>query len=146
MPALPLDPLEGLPLVVATNPAWVEVVRQNLDHVLSDHAHCELKAAAQSLALLGRYAEDEALANDLSSLAREEMRHFDRVRQLVRDRGRKLSLPGPDRYVRELRRRAQRGLDPSRVGLDALVICAFVEARSCERFRLLAKHIEDATL
>jgi tRNA-(ms[2]io[6]A)-hydroxylase len=146
MSALPADPLEGLPLVVPTNLAWVEVVRQNLDHVLSDHAHCELKAAAQSLALLGRYAEDEALATDLSSLAREEMRHFDRVRQLVRERGRRLSPPGPDRYVKELRRRAQRGLDASRVGLDALVICAFVEARSCERFRLLARHVEDAPL
>lgn len=143
---LPHDHLEGLPLLVPTKPAWVEVVRQNLDHVLSDHAHCELKAAANALGLLGRYADDEALAQDLGSLAREEMRHFDRVRQLLRDRGRKLSPPGPDRYVRELRKQAQRGLDNLRVGLDALVICAFVEARSCERFRILARHITEEPL
>jgi tRNA-(ms[2]io[6]A)-hydroxylase len=135
---LPLDPLEGLPLAAATPPGWTAVVAREVDLVLSDHAHCELKAASTALRLLGRSARDRELTQDLCALAREEMRHFERVHELVLARGRELSPPGPDRYVKALRARAQRGLAQGLALLDQLVICAFVEARSCERFRLLA--------
>ncbi len=136
----------AISLLRPTDPAWVDLVAKNVDHVLADHAHCELKAASTALALVGRYSEDDALAEDLLALAREEMRHFASVREVLTSRKAPLPPVGPDRYVKELRRRAQRGLDRTAVGLDALLICGFVEARSCERFELLARGLEDATL
>ena len=142
----PPDARAGLPLEVATDPQWVFVAASNLPHLLQDHAHCELKAASQALSLVARYADDSPLVGDLLALAREEMRHFDRVRQVLAGRGLPLPPVGPDRYVKELRRLSQRGLGPGLVGLDALLTCGFVEARSCERFRLLGAHLEDADL
>ena len=141
-----LDTLEGLPLLSATAPGWASVVAENVDHVLADHAHCELKAASTALSLLGRYSDDDLLAQDLLALAREEMRHFASVREKLQERGARLPPVAPDRYVKELRRRAQRGLQRAEVGLDALLICAFVEARSCERFRILARSLPEEPL
>ncbi len=135
-----------LPLLCATDPAWAEVVAANVDHVLADHAHCELKAASTALSLLGRYSDDDLLAADMLALAREEMRHFASVRAVLTERGAHLPPVGPDRYVKELRGRAQRGLQRAEVGLDALLICGFVEARSCERFRVLAEALPDERL
>ncbi|MBI3726595.1 tRNA-(ms[2]io[6]A)-hydroxylase [bacterium] len=125
--------------------AWVEAVLANVPRVLGDHAHCELKAASTALSLMGRYADDLELVLDLCALAREEMRHFERVHQVLVSRGLRLPPVGPDDYVKELRRRAQRGL-VGQVSLDALLICGFVEARSCERFRLLARSLRDEPL
>lgn len=141
-----MNALQGLPLARATDPSWAEVVSKHVEHVLADHAHCELKAASTALALTGRYADDDELAQDMLALAREEMRHFASVREVLAKRGGRLPPVGPDRYVKELRRRAQRGLRPTEVGLDALLICAFVEARSCERFRILAATLEEEEL
>jgi tRNA-(ms[2]io[6]A)-hydroxylase len=135
-----------LHLLAATPRGWAEVVSKNVEHVLADHAHCELKAASTALSLAGRYSQDDLLADDMLALAREEMRHFASVRDVLRARGASLPPVGPDRYVKELRRRAQRGLRPTEVGLDALLICGFVEARSCERFRILAGTLEDPEL
>ncbi|MEZ0229030.1 MAG: tRNA isopentenyl-2-thiomethyl-A-37 hydroxylase MiaE, partial [Planctomycetota bacterium] len=120
--------LEGLPLTRATDPSWAEAVASSVDHVLADHAHCELKAASTAISLCGRYSDDDLLAQDMLALAREEMRHFASVRDLLVSRGAKLPPVGPDRYVKELRMRAQRGLARTEVGLDALLICCFVEA------------------
>lgn len=140
------DSLLGLPLLEPTPPEWARVVEERIDHALVDHAHCELKAASTALGLLGRYGEDRALAQDLTALAREEMRHFERVHELVLERGRPLTRPGPDRYVQALRKRVQRGQGADLVLLDSLIVCAFVEARSCERFRVLGREIRDERL
>lgn len=140
------DALEGLPLLRATDPAWADAVAASIDHVLADHAHCELKAASTAISLCGRYSDDDLLAQDMLALAREEMRHFASVREVLVARGSTLPPVGPDRYVKELRGRAQRGLQRTAVGLDALLICCFVEARSCERFRILARSLPDPKL
>jgi len=132
------DPLEGLPLRFATPPAWVEAARAGLDALLVDHAHCEEKAASQALALIGRFPEHPGLARGMIALAHEEMRHFRQVLDVLEARGGRLTKPGPDRYVRALREwgfRHRGGIGP--LG-DLLLVSAFVEARSCERFRLLA--------
>lgn len=146
MDALPHDSLEGLPLLEATPPEWARVVEDGIDLALVDHAHCELKAASTALGLLGRYGHERELAQDLTALAREEMRHFERVHELVLERGLTLSRPAPDRYVQALRGRVQRGRGVDLVFLDSLVVCAFVEARSCERFRVLAREVRDEPL
>lgn len=136
--ALPDDPLEGLPLDAPTPAGWVAIATSDIDALLADHAHCELKAASTAMSLAGRFADRTALVDDMAALAHEEMRHFERVHALVRERGRTLPKVGSDRYVKRLKALRL----PKRPGtsalLDALVLCGFVEARSCERFRLLA--------
>jgi tRNA-(ms[2]io[6]A)-hydroxylase len=90
------------------------------------------------MAMAGRFAERTPLVRDLTALAREELRHFEQVHALVRERGRALTRPGTDEYVKLLEQRTRRGGSAETALLDQLVRCGFIEARSCERFRLLA--------
>lgn len=132
-------PGDGLPLRYATPREWIDVARGNLDALLVDHAHCEQKAASAAMALIGRFPDHPGLARAMIALAHEEMKHFRQVLDRIEARGGTLTKPGPDRYVQALREWAFRhrgGLGP--LG-DLLLVCAFVEARSCERFRLLAE-------
>jgi tRNA-(ms[2]io[6]A)-hydroxylase len=137
------DPLEGLPLRFATPPAWVETARANLDALLVDHAHCEEKAASQALALIGRFPEHPGLARGMIALAHEEMRHFRQVLDVLEARGGRLTKPLPDRYVRSLREWGFRHRGGIGALGDLLLVSAFVEARSCERFRLLASGLAE---
>ncbi len=125
--------IEGLPLSSPSPSGWVEAACADLDALLVDHAYCELKAASTALSLVVRFAERPALTEAMADLAREEMKHFDRVHALVRGRRRTLTRIQGDRYVKRLR-----GLGDASL-LDSLVRSAFIEARSCERFRLLAE-------
>jgi tRNA-(ms[2]io[6]A)-hydroxylase len=139
------DPLEGLPLRYATPAAWGTVATSDLDALLIDHAWCEYKAATAGLGMIARFPEHPALVLPMLALAKEEMAHFRQCIDRVRDRGRELGVPAGDRYVRALRARCSaegRGLG----GLgDSLIVNAFVEARSCERFRLLARALAGRT-
>jgi tRNA-(ms[2]io[6]A)-hydroxylase len=130
-------PTDGLPLALATSDEWLQACARAPERVLVDHAHCELKAASTALRLVGRYGDRARLADELTALAREEMRHFERVRAVILERKIPFTAVGPDDYVKALRARAQRGIAGVATLLDTLVICAFVEARSCERFRIL---------
>lgn len=139
------DPLEGLPLVRATDPRWTEVALSHLDELLVDHALCEQKAASSALALIGRFPDRPELVRPMIALAHEELHHFRQVLDLIEARGGRLARPRPDRYVHELRQRGFR--TPGGLGAlgDLLLVNAFVEARSCERFRLLAQALLDAS-
>jgi tRNA-(ms[2]io[6]A)-hydroxylase len=124
----------------------VSLSRADLDTLLIDHAHCEQKAASAAMALIGRFPDHPGLARAMIALAHEEMKHFRQVLDRIEARGRTLTKPGPDRYVQALREWAFRhrgGLGP--LG-DLLLVCAFVEARSCERFRLLAEGLSPASV
>jgi tRNA-(ms[2]io[6]A)-hydroxylase len=136
---LPADPLDGLPLAGATPADWAEAASRDVDALLADHAHCELKAASTAMSLAGRFGEVSDLVADLSSLAHEEMRHFERVHEVLCARGKSLPKVGPDRYVKRLKAAPLPKHPGTTAMLDALVLCGFVEARSCERFRLLAR-------
>lgn len=131
--------LDGLPLAVPTPPAWVPVALGDLDALLTDHAHCEQKAASAALALIGRFPDHPGLVRDMLALAHEELRHFRQVVDRLEARGGSLTKPLPDPYVKKLR--AWAFGHPGGLGAlgDLLLVCAFVEARSCERFRLLAE-------
>lgn len=137
-------PLQGLPLVYETSKAWTGVALGDLDALLADHAHCEQKAASMALALIGRFPEHEGLARGMVALAQEEMHHFKQVLDVIETRGGTLTRPRPDPYVRALRDWGFR--HPGGVGplQDLLLVSAFVEARSCERFRLLAQALSDS--
>jgi tRNA-(ms[2]io[6]A)-hydroxylase len=129
-------------LQVATDAAWAEAALRDVDAVLVDHAHCEMKAASSALSLATRHPGDAHLARVLTDLAREEIEHFQRVLSLLSDRGVTLGPPPVDAYAAELRRavhelpRAEGALSPL---VDRLLVGALIEARSCERFKLLAE-------
>ncbi len=137
--SIPDDPLEGLPLQSPTPQGWADAATKDIDALLADHAHCELKAASTAMSLAGRFAEFPRLVEDMAALAHEEIRHFERVHEMLRARGKTLPRVGPDRYVREMKAFRLPKHAGTTAMLDTLVLCGFVEARSCERFRLLAR-------
>lgn len=128
-------PIEAF-LSVRTPDAWAAAACDNLDELLIDHANCELKAASSALALLYRYPEREQLCDRMSRLAREELRHFEQVRKHMRERGVRFRRLPASRYAGALNR-CIRSAEPGRL-LDALLVGAIIEARSCERFACLA--------
>jgi tRNA-(ms[2]io[6]A)-hydroxylase len=131
-------------LTTSSNPGWVEVANANLDRILIDHAHCEKKAAAFALAMITRYPERTQLVKEMIDLAQEEMEHFATVIEILDKRGVHLTHDAGSVYAKALHA-AMRTSEPERL-LDALIVGAFIEARSCERFSLLAKNASDAEL
>jgi tRNA-(ms[2]io[6]A)-hydroxylase len=137
-----------LGLLERTDPSWVDAAQGDLPGLLSDHAHCELKAAQSALSLLARYGgELPALVEPLSALAREETQHFRQVEQRLKARGAQLGLPHSDAYVSELQVAAKQTRPSGAPALlDKLLVSALIEGRSCERFRLLSERLKDAGL
>jgi tRNA 2-(methylsulfanyl)-N6-isopentenyladenosine37 hydroxylase len=132
----------GQTILKAPTPrAWVDAALENLPVLLVDHANCEKKAASTAMALIFAYPEDRALSVALSRLAREELKHFEQVDRLMK----RLDVPyqrmKPGRYASELRKLV-RTHEPQRK-LDLMIVHALIEARSCERFRLLAKRLPE---
>jgi tRNA-(ms[2]io[6]A)-hydroxylase len=125
-------------LRAATDSAWATSAVKDLDAVLIDHAHCEMKAATNALSLVVRHSSDLGLVRALTILAREELDHFQRVVDFLEARGLRLGPPPVDDYAAELRR-AMNTLPASELPLvtDRLLVGALIEARSCERFKLL---------
>ena len=123
-------------LQTATPDAWLQAARTRLPEMLLDHANCELKAASTALGFLYRYPERAALAQRMSRLAREELRHFEQVRALMEDMGIAFERLTASRYAGRLRE-AVRPDEPQKL-LDLLLIGAIIEARSCERFARVA--------
>jgi tRNA-(ms[2]io[6]A)-hydroxylase len=123
-----------------TPDAWIENALANQDTLLVDHAHCEKKAASTAISLMYRYVDRPRLLDKMSRLAREELRHFEQVLVIMRKRGITYGHLSPSRYAGELRK-AVRPADPEKL-VDVLVVGAFIEARSCERFAALAPHLD----
>jgi tRNA 2-(methylsulfanyl)-N6-isopentenyladenosine37 hydroxylase len=126
-------------LLAPTGAAWVQAAAERWRELLNDHAQCEKKAASTALALMFTYPEDRRLSVSLSRLAREELRHFEQVQRLMIALGVPFERQRPARYATGLRA-ALRRADPGRK-LDLLLVGALIEARSCERFGLLAPRL-----
>lgn len=139
MTAVALAPAEFLGC--ATPERWIDAAVADLETLLLDHAHCERKAAANALALMHRYPEDPLLLDKLSRLAREELRHFEQVLKVMRARGLRYRRFAPARYAAGLHALV-RDHEPAKQ-LDSLVLGAFIEARSCERFERLAPRLPE---
>jgi len=122
-----------------TPEAWLDAACADLETLLLDHAHCERKAATNALALMHRYPDDPLLLDKLSRLAREELRHFEQVLKVMRARGLRYRRFAPARYGAALHALV-RDHEPAK-RLDTLVLGAFIEARSCERFMRLAPRL-----
>jgi tRNA-(ms[2]io[6]A)-hydroxylase len=137
-----------LALLTPTDPHWVETAAADLPALLSDHAHCEIKAAQSALALVARYAgEMPGLVEPLAALAREEAEHFSLVHAQLQARAERLGMPASDLYVTQLSAAARHNRhDDGPALLDKLLVAALIEGRSCERFRLLSESLPQADL
>lgn len=125
----------------ATPSSWIDWALQNPELLLLDHANCEKKAASTALNLMYRYVDRFELLNKMSRLAREELRHFEQVIAIMKQRGVPYLQISASRYASGLRAQV-RQQDPDKL-VDVLIVGAFIEARSCERFAMLAPHLDD---
>lgn len=135
-----------LGLELATDPRWVDIAEKSLEEILVDHAFCEQKAASTCISLIVKFSDLEDIVNEVSPIVSEEWAHFRRVNKELQDRGFKLGKQRKDEYVIELMKFQQKGGDRFKVLVDRLLISAMIEARSCERFRLLSIYIQDEQL
>lgn len=128
-------------LQTRTPAAWLEEAAERLPELLIDHANCELKAASSALAIIYRYPERDRLVWRMSRLAREELRHFEQVRQLLTEREIPFTRLSASRYASSLHETVRRD-EPGRL-LDTLIVGALIEARSCERFAALVPRLPE---
>jgi tRNA 2-(methylsulfanyl)-N6-isopentenyladenosine37 hydroxylase len=131
-------------LTESTNNQWIAKACSDVNAILVDHTHCEHKAAVTALAFISKYPDDAVLVSRLAELAEEEAGHFRQMVAVCLSRGLELGHPGADPYVRALLGLTQETGWKHRA--DRLLICALIEARSCERLKLLAEHLEDPEL
>jgi tRNA-(ms[2]io[6]A)-hydroxylase len=135
-----------LGLKLPTDPRWVNIVESNIEEILTDHAWCEQKAATNAITILTVNSEHEELVIDLLALAKEELSHFEMVLEIIRKRGLKLGRERKDSYVNELYQFMRKGGSRNDALIDRLLFAAMIEARSCERFRVLSLNINDKEL
>jgi tRNA-(ms[2]io[6]A)-hydroxylase len=137
-----------LRLTLPTDPRWVNIVEKNIEEILSDHAWCEQKAATNAITIVANNSEHADLVTDLLALAKEEIEHFQMVHEIIKKRGLKLARERKDHYVGELVQYMKRNNDGTRVSglVERLLFSAMIEARSCERFKVLSENIQDEEL
>jgi tRNA-(ms[2]io[6]A)-hydroxylase len=135
-----------LGLKLPTDPRWSNIAERNIDKILIDHAWCEQKAASNAIALITINPEKKELVNELLLIAQEELDHFQQVLSILDDRKIELGREEKDSYVNELYKFVRRGGSREQALVDRLLFSAMVEARSCERFRILSTTIDDTEL
>lgn len=135
-----------LGLKLPTDPRWVNIVEKNIHEILTDHAICEQKAASTAISLIVRYPEETDLVEAMIALAQEELSHFEMVHKLIRERGWVLGRERKDEYVGDLHKFFPKGGSRMDQLVHQLLYAALIEARSCERFRLLSESIADKAL
>jgi tRNA-(ms[2]io[6]A)-hydroxylase len=133
-----------LNLQSTTSARWLEQVDQHLPEILIDHAHCERKAAGTALNLMFAYVENLDLCRSMTEIVNEELAHFHLVTDLLERRGIRFRRLVPSNYGRQLNELVRKN-EPGRA-IDRLLVAGLIEARSCERFDLLRKHVQDAEL
>jgi len=135
-----------LKLKLPTDPRWVNIAEKNIEEILVDHAYCEQKAATSGISLIVKYPDKEKLVDEMTALVAEEWGHFERVLDELKKRGFALGRNRPDEYVVALAKHIRKGDKRERQLMDHLLVNALIEARSCERFKLLWKNIGDEGL
>lgn len=135
-----------LGLKLPTDPRWVNIVETNIDEILTDHAWCEQKAASNALSLIVNNPNYTEMVTELISLVKEELEHFEQVHNLIKARGQVLGRERKDDYVNELYKFLKKDGSRTQSLVDRLLFSALIEARSCERFRVLSENIKDKEL
>lgn len=141
-----LNLINMLGLKLETDPNWVNIAEKNIEEVLTDHAWCEQKAATNAISIVIGYPYHTDLVDELLSLSKEELSHFEQVHNKIKERGYTLGFERKDDYVNELYKYMRKGHKKEIVLIDRLLFSAMIEARSCERFKLLSQHINDEDL
>ena len=135
-----------LGLKLPTDPRWVNIVEKNIEEILIDHAWCEQKAASTAMSLIVTNPEYSDLVTAMTALVREEMAHFKMVHDIILERGYELGRDRKDEYVVQLMKFFPKGGSRKDNLVHRLLYAALIEARSCERFRLLSEKLEDKEL
>lgn len=135
-----------LGLKLPTDPRWVNIVEKNISEILTDHAYCDQKAASTAISLIISFPEKHELVSAMIDLAQEEMSHFKMVHELIQERGLELGKERPDYYVRDLLTFFPKGGARNVHLIHRLLYAGLIEARSCERFRLLSENLTDPKL
>lgn len=135
-----------LGLKLPTDPRWVNIVEQNIEEILTDHAWCEQKAVSNSMSLVISYPEYTELVEEMLSIAKEELAHFEMVHKKIIERGFVLGKERRDEYVNDLYGFMRKGYKREIALIDRLLFSALIEARSCERFKILSEQIKDEDL
>ena len=135
-----------LGLKLPTDPRWINIVEKNIEDILTDHAFCEQKAASTAISLIVSFPEYTELVQEMVELANEEMSHFKMVHDLILERGWTLGRDRKDDYVVALLKFFPKGGSRTDQLVHRLLYAALIEARSCERFRLLSEELEDKKL
>lgn len=132
-------------LKLPTDPRWANIAENNLSEILTDHAWCEQKAATNSITLLTMLPEYPEIVTELLAIAQEELEHFSQVHQIILARGYTLGRERKDSYVGDLYKFIVQGSRQDYL-IDRLLFAAMIEARSCERFKVLTENIQDEEL
>lgn len=135
-----------LGLKLPTDPRWVHLVDKSIEEILTDHAYCEQKAASSGISLIINYPELEELVEEVSKVVDEEWGHFRLVLDELKKRNLKLGRLRRDNYVHALHKKIRNNGTYEEILLDRLLMCALIEARSCERFKLLSLQCSDLEL
>lgn len=135
-----------LGLVLPTDPRWVNIAEKNIREILVDHAYCEQKAASSCISMIIQFPEKEKLVAMMSAVVAEEWDHFQRVLEKLKQRGWALEPQRKDEYVEKVNQLIRKGGSREQQLVERLLLNALIEARSCERFRLLSRDIADTDL
>ncbi len=138
-----------LGLKLPTDPRWVNIVEKNISEILTDHAFCEQKAASNAISMIVQYPMFPDMVTEMVKICQEEMEHFDRVHQEILKRGFELGIERRDPYVHDLVQFFKQNYpNDSRSShrVNQLLMAAMIEARSCERFKILSEELSDEHL
>lgn len=135
-----------LGLELPTDPRWINIAEKNIQDILVDHAYCEQKAASSCISLIIQYPEKEKLVDMLTPVVAEEWAHFERVIEQLKKRGYTFGHPRKDEYAEALYKLIVKGGSREQQLVERLLMNALIEARSCERFKILWKNIQDEEL
>ena len=133
-------------LQLPTDPRWANVAEGNLEEILTDHAWCEQKAASNAITLITMIPEHSEIVSELLKIAQEEMEHFEMVHNIILERGFVLGQARKDDYVNDLMKFIPSGLGRTEFIVERMLFAAMIEARSCERFKVLTENIQDEEL
>lgn len=135
-----------LKLKLPTDPRWVNIAEKNIEEILTDHAYCEQKAASNAITIMVKSCDYPEIVREMSELAREELEHFEQVLDKLAERNLKLGKERRDDYIHDLLNFIQRDGDRNTALVERLLFAAMIEARSCERFKVLSENISDPEL
>ena len=135
-----------LGLEMATDPRWVNIAEKSIEFILTDHAWCEQKAATHGISIISRFSQFAEVVDVIAPIVAEEWGHFRKVLKELKKRGFELGPQRRDEYVNKLNAYVQKGNHINKQLVEYLLAFAMIEARSCERFRLLSIHISETDL